>query len=183
MLTAGHAPFPDDPDDHALNSGRLPNRVKHNDFGTFSRKMGSRITLHTPKHTFSPRGCLFSRKKKRRRQRHNDAPGFRVQITVSADKTSVVSADKTSVVSADKTSVVSADKTSVVSADKASVATADKTSVVSADISQDIPPHSAQRGGREAAAPLSTMPGGCLGRCLLTLQMPCLLTHKKCLVC
>ena len=40
------------------------------------------------------------------------------------------------------------------------------------------PPHSAQRGGREAAAPLSTMPGGCLGRCLLTRQMSCLLTQQ-----
>ena len=44
------------------------------------------------------------------------------------------------------------------------------------------PPHCPHRGGREAAAPVSTMPGGCLGRpqmsCLLTQQMSCLLTQQ-----
>ena len=69
-------------------------------------------------------------------------------------------------VSADKTSVVSADKTSVVSADRTSVASADTTSVVSQDIT---PPHSPQRGGREAAAPLWRIFGDVLGdhRCLV----------------
>ena len=40
VRTAGHVPFPVDP---LLNAKRLPKRVKFNVFGTFSRKMGSRI--------------------------------------------------------------------------------------------------------------------------------------------
>ena len=44
------------------------------------------------------------------------------------------------------------------------------------------PPHCPHRGNREAAAPVSTIPGGCLGRpqmsCLLTQQMSCLLTRQ-----
>ena len=51
---------------------------------------------------------------------------------------------------------------------------ADKTSVVS----QDIPPYCPHRGGREAAAPVFTMPGGCLGR----LQISCLQTQQVCLL-
>ena len=35
VLTASCAPLPEDP---LSNSGRLPNRIKHDDFGTFSRK-------------------------------------------------------------------------------------------------------------------------------------------------
>ena len=45
------------------------------------------------------------------------------------------------------------------------------------------PPHCPHRGGREAAAPVSTMPRGCLGRlqisCLLTQQTSWLLTQMS----
>ena len=43
MRTASCAPFPEDRLDCLSNSGRLPNRVKHNGFATFSRKMETRI--------------------------------------------------------------------------------------------------------------------------------------------
>ena len=53
---------------------------------------------------------------------------------------------------------------------------------VSRHLPRHPPQHSLHRGGREAAAPVSTMPGGCLGRrqmsCLLTQQMSCLQTQQ-----
>ena len=39
---------------------RLPNRVKHNDFGTFSRKMGSRIGPAPRRCPRPPKGNIFS---------------------------------------------------------------------------------------------------------------------------
>ena len=95
---------------------------------------------------------------------HNCA--LSVRCAVCAEDKPAVSAEGKPVEFAEEKPVASAEDKPVVSAER---------NLPSAKTS---PLHRQHRGGREAAAPVFTMPGGCLGR----LQISCLQTQQVCLL-